>query len=212
MGRRAVNTRPVAPDERIITMQSDYSAGEPVFYVLHLGTVGLKTRLKLGWTSNLHARIQTHQCTTPEAGLIGVWPCPQHYEHSAIKAITAKTAKQVRGEVYDSDNLRATMIAADAFFAAFSLFYRPDLTKPPGIRPVDREVLGWVKEYIPGRWRGIMSMGSDVNGRRRRVCATGNSEREVREKLKVKLITGQQEYDRMERSIQRHAARATRHG
>src|SRR5690606_33763318 len=62
-------------------------------------------------------------------------------------------------------------------------FIMPGPGRKPKKKGRARKGTGTIYEYRPGRFRGMLDLGVDANGKRVRVSATGGSVEEVQQKL-----------------------------
>lgn len=73
-------------------------------------------RVKLGFASDVKARLQAHRTAAPTARLVKSWSCRRTWEQAAIDSITRMGCKLISNEVFQCDDLDALTRRADEFF------------------------------------------------------------------------------------------------
>lgn len=94
------------------------------FYAVQVVPEFAPNRVKLGWASDVQARLAAHRTAAPTAALVKSWPCRQRWEFTAIDSATRTGCKALLNEVFECDSLDALVQRVDAFFAIM-----PDVTK-----------------------------------------------------------------------------------
>lgn len=98
-------------------VQAVAGSDKGVFYIIQLVPEALPNRLKLGFSSNIEARIQAHRTTAPTLKLLGTWVCMKTWERAAIASITRDKCKNLTDEVYDFNGKYDLAIErAESFF------------------------------------------------------------------------------------------------
>lgn len=148
----------------------------PVFYMIQVSPDTLPQRIKFGWSGFLAERLQVHRYSWPNCVLVTTWPCPKHAERPAMLAITAHGCTRVSREVFDCADLAWTRAMADAYFAG--------LTLSEGGRRIrkvtDPARTGHVWQLPSGRWAGQVRLGRGLDGRKKKLCITADTEEEAR--------------------------------
>lgn len=75
-----------------------------VFYVILLIPEYSKTRIKVGFTENMDARLRSHMVSAPTAELIKTYPCKRSWEGYML-AVVERHGKCIRTEVFDIPKL-----------------------------------------------------------------------------------------------------------
>lgn len=75
-----------------------------VFYVILLIPEFSKTRIKVGFTENMDARLRSHMVSAPTAEVIKTYPCKRSWE-GYLLAIVERHGKCIRTEVFDIPKL-----------------------------------------------------------------------------------------------------------
>ncbi len=94
------------------------------FYAIQVVPELAPNRVKLGWASDVQARLAAHRTAAPTAALLKSWPCRQRWEFTAIDSATRTGCKALLNEVFECDSLDALVGRVDAFFAIM-----PEVTK-----------------------------------------------------------------------------------
>lgn len=87
------------------------------FYIAQLVPDLDKRRVKLGFASNVDARLQAHRTAAPTAELVKAWPCKKVWEQAVIDSITRMESQSLSGEVFVCDSVSDLTERADEFFA-----------------------------------------------------------------------------------------------
>lgn len=75
-----------------------------VFYVILLIPEFSKTRIKVGFTENMDARLRSHMVSAPTAEIIKTYPCKRSWE-GYLLAVVERHGKCIRTEVFDIPKL-----------------------------------------------------------------------------------------------------------
>lgn len=75
-----------------------------VFYVILLIPEFSKTRIKVGFTENIDARLRSHMVSAPTAKVIKTFPCKRSWE-GYLLAVVERHGKCLRTEVFDIPKL-----------------------------------------------------------------------------------------------------------
>ena len=90
------------------------------FYIINLIPEARDlNRVKLGFSTNVEQRLQSHRCTAPTADVIQVWRCKRTWEIAAMDVVS-RGEKQVghdRSEVFDVVNIEEVIHRAIQFFS-----------------------------------------------------------------------------------------------
>lgn len=84
------------------------------FYVIALDPEARPNRLKFGYSQSVQGRLAEHRCVAPGAELLGAWPAQRSWEPCIMAALSVG-AEQVGPEVFDVEDLGATMDKAERF-------------------------------------------------------------------------------------------------
>lgn len=87
------------------------------FYIVQVVPEFAPNRIKLGFATDAVARLSSHRTAAPTAQLVKVWPCQRSWEACAIASITRAGCRLIANEVYECDDLQATVDRGAAFFA-----------------------------------------------------------------------------------------------
>jgi len=104
-----------------------YRPGEEVgvFYLVQLEPDHDETRIKVGFTADLEARLRKHRTAAPFATVIKSWPCRRGWERAAIDSIT-RGYEQLHTEVFRAGSLDEARSRGDAFFGIMPVPRAPD--------------------------------------------------------------------------------------
>jgi len=91
--------------------------GNGFFYVIRLVPEFAPNRMKLGFASNVNARLQAHRTAAPTAQLVKAWPCQKSWEVAAIASLTRQDCQLVANEVFDCNDVNELVTRGDGFFA-----------------------------------------------------------------------------------------------
>jgi transposase-like protein len=86
------------------------------FYVVQVVPEFSETRIKLGFTTHVDARLASYRTVAPNARVVRVWPCRAAWEEAAIDCATSNGCRRIGDEVYDCDNLQEVLERLDRFF------------------------------------------------------------------------------------------------
>lgn len=75
-----------------------------VFYVILLVPEFSKTRIKVGFTENIDARLRSHMVSAPTAEVLKTYPCKRSWE-GYLLAVVERHGKCIRTEVFDIPKL-----------------------------------------------------------------------------------------------------------
>lgn len=92
------------------------STEKGVFYVMQLEPELDPGRIKVGFTSDIEARLRKHRCAAPHTAIVKTWPCRRRWELTAIDCIT-RELDQVHTEVFSTNSLERTVCQGDEFFS-----------------------------------------------------------------------------------------------
>ena len=87
------------------------------FYVVQLVPDLAPNRVKLGFASDVRARLDAHRTAAPTATLVKSWPCKNSWEQAAIASVTRTECSLIRNEVFECEDLACLVERAVAFFA-----------------------------------------------------------------------------------------------
>lgn len=93
------------------------------FYVIQLIPEFNPNRIKLGFATDLDARLKSHKTSAPTAILLKSWICKRCWENAAISSITRMECKLIGGEVFDCNNLENLIQRAETFFSCMPQNY-----------------------------------------------------------------------------------------
>lgn len=79
-------------------------ADDGVFYVILLIPEYSKTRVKVGFTENIDARLRSHMVSAPTAEVLKTFPCKRSWE-GYLLAVVERHGKCIRTEVFDVPKL-----------------------------------------------------------------------------------------------------------
>lgn len=98
-----------------------------IFYFISLIPEFDRKRIKLGFTTDIRARLQSHRCSAPTLEVVETWSCKREWEGAAIAAITnIPGTKQIGAEVFEFTDPDVALDRANSFF---SMFERQDTTE-----------------------------------------------------------------------------------
>lgn len=86
------------------------------FYIVQIVPDLDPLRVKLGFAGDVKARLQAHRTIAPTAQLVKAWPCRRVWEQAAIDSITRAGCKLIANEVFQCDDLEASVERAESFF------------------------------------------------------------------------------------------------
>jgi DNA-binding IclR family transcriptional regulator len=117
----AENLREIRRDEgytgRVVV---DNGAG--FFYVIQLVPELEPGRVKLGFASDVEARLRAHRTAAPTARLLKAWASKRSWEVAAIDSLTKEGCEPLSGEVFEVDSLDDLVGRGDAFFSLMPSF------------------------------------------------------------------------------------------
>lgn len=87
------------------------------FYIIQLIPEFAPNRVKLGFASDVQARLSTHRTSAPTARLVKFWPCKRSWESTAIASMTRIECELIAGEVFECRSLAGLIARSDEFFA-----------------------------------------------------------------------------------------------
>lgn len=90
--------------------------GQGVFYAIQLLPELEPSRIKLGFTTGLDARLQSHRTTCPDTKLLKSWPCKKVWEAAALDSISREPCKLVANEVFSCEDIESLLARGDEFF------------------------------------------------------------------------------------------------
>jgi len=96
--------------------QLSESNGEGWFYIIQVIPEYNSLRVKLGFASDVQARLQAHKTSAPTATLVKAWPCKKAWERAAMDSVTRERCKLVANEVFECDDLIMLQDRGDQFF------------------------------------------------------------------------------------------------
>ncbi len=91
------------------------SASGGVFYLIQLEPEHDPTRFKLGFSSDMNARLRVHRTVAPYSKVIKTWPCKPLWERTAIESI-ARGCERVNTEVFRGE-IEVILEHGEQFFA-----------------------------------------------------------------------------------------------
>jgi hypothetical protein len=91
------------------------SSADEYFYLLLLVPELSKSRIKVGYASDLTGRIAAHRTTCPTLEVIKAWRCKKTWEVPLIDLV-ANDCKRIGQEVFDCDDTDELTARIDAFF------------------------------------------------------------------------------------------------
>jgi len=105
------------------TERSGFKSIQPIvnesqgyFYIIQLIPELAPKRVKLGFATDVDARLSAHKNTAPTATVIKTYPCMKVWEAAAISSITRVECKNIGGEVFECVNLKRMIQRAEEFF------------------------------------------------------------------------------------------------
>ncbi|MDE0152356.1 MAG: hypothetical protein OXN23_00625 [Gammaproteobacteria bacterium] len=87
-----------------------------VFYLIQLEPEHDPTRFKLGFASDVSSRLRQHKTAAPYSKVVGIWPCKQLWEKTAIESI-ARGCDRVHTEVFRGKSIEIVRERCEEFFA-----------------------------------------------------------------------------------------------
>jgi len=90
--------------------------GDGWFYIIQLVPELEAGRVKLGFASDVEARLGAHRTSAPTAELLKSWPCNRKWEAAAIASIARTDCEALSGEVFVVGDLDRLIGRGDAFF------------------------------------------------------------------------------------------------
>lgn len=90
--------------------------GDGQFYIIQLVPDLDPNRIKLGFATDVSARLDAHRTSAPTAKLVKAWRCRRSWEIAAIASITREGCKLIMNEVFACDDLGKTVKRGDQFF------------------------------------------------------------------------------------------------
>ena len=87
------------------------------FYIIQLAPDLSSLRMKLGFASDVDARLRAHHTAAPTAELIKAWPSKKCWEQAVMDCITQEGCTLVANEVFDVTDIDVLVSKGDAFFA-----------------------------------------------------------------------------------------------
>jgi hypothetical protein len=90
--------------------------GEGQFYIIQLVPDLDTSRVKLGFASNVDARLQAHRTAAPTAELVKAWPCKRSWERAAMDCMTQSGCTLIANEVFMCDDIETMIKYGDSFF------------------------------------------------------------------------------------------------
>lgn len=88
---------------------------EGMFYLIQLEPEHDPGRIRLGFSTDLRARLQKHRCSAPFAQYVKSWPCRRTWERTAIDCIT-DGLEQLHTEVFRASSIEEVLNKACSFF------------------------------------------------------------------------------------------------
>ncbi len=85
------------------------------FYIIY--TPEQSNRIKVGFSTDVDARLSAFRIFAPTASLVECWPCKAGWELAAIASLTREGCKSISREVFDCDSVEAVKQRGEAFFA-----------------------------------------------------------------------------------------------
>jgi len=86
------------------------------FYLIQIVPDLDADRIKLGFETDVIARLEGHRTAAPTAELVKSWPCKRCWEKAAIDCAIQDSCELIGGEVYTCSNIDAMVERIDAFF------------------------------------------------------------------------------------------------
>ncbi|MFH1486719.1 MAG: hypothetical protein ABIH46_11665 [Chloroflexota bacterium] len=86
------------------------------FYVVQIVPELDPLRVKLGFASDAHNRLQAHRTVAPTAILVKAWPCKRVWEQAAMDSVTRTGCQLIASEVFQCDGLDTLIERCDSFF------------------------------------------------------------------------------------------------
>lgn len=93
-----------------------YSDDVGFFYLIQLEPDHDPGRFKVGFTMDLHGRLQKHRCAAPFAKYLNTWPCKRVWERAAIDCVT-NGCERLHTEVFRALSLEQVAARSQAFFS-----------------------------------------------------------------------------------------------
>jgi len=85
------------------------------FYIIQLIPEFSSERVKIGFADDVNKRLIEHQCSSPTAKILGIWPCKRAWDQAAMDSITREDCTLVMNEVYEGDIEKFLKRANDFF-------------------------------------------------------------------------------------------------
>lgn len=106
----------ILPDQKNNKKQIVINVTNGFFYIIQIIPEFNPNRVKLGFASDVNARLNAHKTSAPTASLIKSWLCKRYWEQVAIDSITRIECKIIANEVFECDNIESLINRADNFF------------------------------------------------------------------------------------------------
>lgn len=91
-----------------------------LFYVAQVAPEYSKTRIKLGFTTDIDTRLGKHRVISPNIRLIKTWDCRKKWERVGIDYLS-KHCTPVGSEIYECSDIPALLKSGDKLFGLFEV-------------------------------------------------------------------------------------------
>lgn len=114
--RSAENQLVAGTTERAEVPPYDSGAEVGLFYIVQLEPQHDPGRVKVGFTTELEARLRKHRTSAPFARCERSWPCRRAWERAAIECVTTD-CEQLHTEVFRAASVAHVVARAESFFS-----------------------------------------------------------------------------------------------
>lgn len=94
-----------------------FGSGQGWFYIVQVVPDLAPNRVKLGFSGNVDARLQSHKTAAPTARLVSAWPCKRIWERAIVDSVTRTGCQLLANEVFECDNVDDLVSRCEAIFA-----------------------------------------------------------------------------------------------
>jgi len=92
-------------------------SGNGWFYIIQVVPDLAPNRIKLGFSTNVDARLQAHRTAAPTASLIETWVCKRTWERAAMDSATKTDCQLIANEVFECGDIDNLVSRCEQFFA-----------------------------------------------------------------------------------------------
>ena len=106
---------------RVIPDREKAPTGLSGVYAIEIPSYDGSIRLKIGWSDNVAARLDTYRTIVPDLRVSRVWPCFENwYERMALKW-AEKNGRQIGQEIFDFADNDAALSSLDDLFVTLGI-------------------------------------------------------------------------------------------